>query len=364
MSYPDHGPRRRYQARYLRALLVALAALPFALTAPANAEASTLHPLRQLVANLNDSPQTSLPPSSAFTVYVGAGNPPGLASVASFLHIDPKYASDYLASNTWADFDDDEWALNAWKGSGYRMIWAVPMLASSGGYTLATGATGAYDGYYATLGKNLVAAGQGNSIIRLGWEFNVRTSPWFAAGKASAFDQYWRDIVSTMRSVPGAGFRFEWNVGMGDNGPGDAAMGNYQNYYPGNGYVDIIGMDVYDEGWFAYPGPTAEFQSILTRRWGLDWLATFAAQQAKPIAFPELGLGWGTSAPNSGIVTNAAGPTYGGDDPTFINDMATWIAKHDVVNATYFDVGTSSVANGENPQTALALRRDFGVSDL
>jgi Glycosyl hydrolase family 26 len=343
MSDAERRPSRSNQAR-LCSVLLTLAALVSALTGPASAEAST--------------------PSSVFTVYVGAGNPPGLASVASFLHIDPKYASDYLADGTWAAIDDDEWDLNAWKGSGYRMIWAVPMLPNSGGYTLATGATGAYDGYFATLAKHLVAAGQGNSILRLGWEFNSNTSPWFAAGKSTAFDEYWRDIVTTMRSTPGASFRFEWNVSMGDDGPADAAMGNYQAYYPGNGYVDIIGMDVYDVGWVVYPGARAEFHSILTRRWGLDWLAKFAAQQGKPIAIPEWGLGWGTSAPNSGIVTNAPGATYGGDDPTFINDMATWIAGHDVVNATFFDVGTSSIANGENPQTALALRHDVGRSDL
>jgi hypothetical protein len=141
-------------------------------------------------------------------------------------------------------------------------------------------------------------------------------------------------------------------------------MGNYQAYYPGNGYVDIIGMDVYDIGWVVYPGARAEFQSILTRRWGLDWLAKFARQKGKPIAIPEWGLGWGTSAPNSGIVTNAPGTTSGGDDPTFINDMATWIADHNVVNATFFDVGTSSIAKGKNLRTALALKRDFGLSDL
>ena len=31
----------------------------------------------------------------------------------------------------------------------------------------------------------------------------------------------------------------------------------------------------------------------------------------------------------------------GGDDPTFINDMAQWINAHNVFNATFWDYGSS-----------------------
>ena len=90
-----------------------------------------------------------------------------------------------------------------------------------------------------------------------------------------------------MRSVPDAAFRFEWNPTVGDLGVGDLAT-----YYPGNAYVDFIGLDVYDTAWASYPGEQAQFDKIKTETYGLNWLASFAAQQDKPIVLPERGLGW------------------------------------------------------------------------
>ena len=55
-----------------------------------------------------------------------------------------------------------------------------------------------------------------------------------------------------------------------------------------------------------------------------------------------------------------SGEVCGGDDPIFINEMAGWIANHNVQNAVFYDAGTSSIANGENPLTAVALKSDFG----
>lgn len=299
-------------------------------------------------------------PSKAFTMYVGPGNPSGLAAVGTTLGVTFATASDYFADSDWADIDDDQWDIGQWEGSGYRMIWAVPMLPV-GNYTLADGAAGDYDAYFAELARNLIAAGMGDSIIRLGAEFNSPTNPWYAAGQATAFVDYWQQIVTTMRGVAGASFLFEWNVNRGDNGGSDAAMGNYALYYPGNNFVDIIGMDIYDLNWDTYPGATAEFEGIVNQQWGLSWLAAFASANNKPIGIGEFGLGWGKSSPDSGPVTAANGPTCGGDDPTFINDMASWISSHNVVSDAFYDEGTSSIENGQNPLTADALYMDFGA---
>jgi hypothetical protein len=298
--------------------------------------------------------------SSIFSVYVGPADPSGLTSLAASLGVSPKFATDYFDDTSWAGIADDTWDLSAWQNSGYQMIWGVPMLPATGGYTLAAGATGAYDSYFTTLADNLVADGMGTAVLRLGWEFNTSSSPWQAAGQAANFVAYWRQIVTTMRAVPGQHFLFEWNVNRGDNGSEDAAIGNLASYYPGNSYVDIVGMDIYDLGWNTYPGAAAEFTAIETQKWGLNWLASFGAANDKPLAIPEFGLGWGTSAPGSGVVSGAPGATCGGDDPTFIRDMANWIAQNNVVNAAFFSNGASSVENGANPLTAAALRSEFG----
>lgn len=38
--------------------------------------------------------------------------------------------------------------------------------------TLAVGVSGAYNGYFVTLVQTLVAAGDANAYLRLGWEFD------------------------------------------------------------------------------------------------------------------------------------------------------------------------------------------------
>ena len=86
-------------------------------------------------------------------------------------------------------------------------------------------------------------------MIRFGWEFNGNWFPWAAQGCASAFVRYFDDIVTTMRAVPGTHFTFEWNPTRGDLG-----VGNLSQYYPGNKYVDDVGLDVYDLEQQRYPG--------------------------------------------------------------------------------------------------------------
>jgi hypothetical protein len=171
---------------------------------------------------------------------------------------------------------------------------------------------------------------------------------------------YYQQIVDSMRSVAGQDFKFEWNPTAGDQG-----VGNLANYYPGNAYVDYIGLDVYDEAWQNYTGIASQWETYLTEPYGLDWLALFAASNGKQIVLPEWGLGWvgGQSAQstNDGAVLTVANESVGGgDDPTFIGDMAQWISRNNVFEANYWDYGTSSVDQGQNPQSAAALKANFG----
>jgi beta-mannanase len=147
---------------------------------------------------------------------------------------------------------------------------------------LTQGATGSFDHYFHTVGTNIVKAGFPTSVIRFGWEFNGNYFPWSAQGCAAAYVQYFDDIVTTMRSVARSHFTFEWNPTCADQG-----VGTLSRYYPGNSYVDEIGLDVYDNEQQTYPGATAEFRHMLTQRDGLNWLASFASAHGKPIVLPE-----------------------------------------------------------------------------
>ena len=291
---------------------------------------------------------------AGFTAYVGPGDPAGVRHVESTLDDHFQLATDFLDDRSWSSLDDDQWDLARWQGSGFRMVFGVPMLPRSAGVSLAIGATGAYDGYFTSLAHRLVSAGMGDAILRLGWEFNESSNPWYAAGQAPAFVRYWRDIVTSMRSVPGARFSFMWNPDRGDLGGGDAAVGDLADYFPGSRYVDVVGLDVYDSSWNSYPGAAQEFQTIVTQSWGLDWLASFGRLVGRPVAIPECGLGNGPSARSSGPI-RAAGPVSGGDDPVFVHDVATWSVEHDSVVTAFWDGGPTGILNGREPRAAAEL---------
>jgi hypothetical protein len=291
--------------------------------------------------------------SSPLGVYGGDG-PSADNSLCQSTSPQCGYAMSFLDDTSWQKMENPSWFISQFAGTNYSMIWGVPMLPNVGNYTLAAGATGAYDQYFVTLAQGLVAGGQASSIIRMGWEFNEGWAPWAASGQAANFIAYWRQIVTSMRSVPGANFQFEWNPNIGAQSAGDLAA-----YYPGNSYVDLIGLDVYDISWGSYPGAANLFSTMLTEPYGLNWLAAFASQQGKPITLPEWGLGWGDS--NDGApVSDPGTETSGGDDPTFINDMARWIATNHVFEATLWDVNQSAVSTTENPNSFAAVVSDFG----
>ncbi len=289
--------------------------------------------------------QPNLLPHAAGSVvglYAGAADTSAVSTVSSLVGHRVTYAMDFLDGSSWSTLDDPAWLLSKWNGTGDRMIWGLPMLPNSGA-SLSTGATGAYNGYFVTLAQRLVAGGQGSSIIRLGWEFNGGWFPWAANGQAAAFVTYWRQIVGAMRSVPGARFSFEWNPTRGDQG-----VGSLSNYYPGNAYVDYVGLDVYDVEWQNYPGQVAEWNHIVTQSYGLDWLAFVGALLGKPLALPEWGLGW-----------TSGGMVGGGDDAYFVSHMASWIATHQVANAIAWDYGSNPLPSSSEPAARAAFAASF-----
>jgi hypothetical protein len=293
--------------------------------------------------------------SSVLGVYVGYQAPATVKAFGNSIGAQPAYAMDFLDGDSWSALVDSAPSyFAAWKGSGYSMVWGIPILPNATAYSLADGAAGDYNSYFLTLAQDMMAGGQGSSIVRIGWEFNGGWFPWAANGQAAAFIGYWQQIVDTMRSVAGQDFKFEWNPTAGDLG-----VGNLANYYPGSAYVDYLGLDVYDQNWSTYPGGAAEFANIESEGYGLNWLSSFAAAQGKSIVLPEWGLG--TVAGDGGLPYTAENvQTSGGDDPTFINDMAQWIQANGVVEATYWQFGIDALSPTSNPNSYAAFVSDFG----
>jgi beta-mannanase len=210
-------------------------------------------------------------------------------------------------------------------------------------------AAGNDNAYAAALAQNLVAAGFGNAVIRLGLEMNGNWEPDFM-GTTMTEQQQWAQCfaqeVGAMRSVNGAHFLFDWDP--------NACVENVplENFYPGNAAVDIIGVDAYDAycnptGEPSSPGPAA-FSALASEPDGLNAVTAFAAQQGKPMSLPE----WGT----------VAAPTGMGDDGYYVQAIGQWVASNDVAFQSYFDAGDDGVLalDASNPNTLSAYIAAFG----
>ena len=126
------------------------------------------------------------PNRAQFGVFAGSTDPPAISEFARLIGRKPTYAMEFLDGSSWATIEDPDPSIEPWVGTGYSMIWSVPMLPDSGA-SLAVGATGAYNPHFVTLARAMVAGGQGSSIIRFGWEFNGSWYPWGADGHAAQF---------------------------------------------------------------------------------------------------------------------------------------------------------------------------------
>ena len=275
-------------------------------------------------------------PTPILGVYRGAAAPGKVVRYERWLRRPVRWALDFQSTNDWGRTEAPTWQLRQWRQSRFRLVLSVPMLPDSGG-TLAAGAAGAYNEHFRRLARALVRNRLGNTVLRVGWEFNGAWSLWSAASSPTDFVAYWRQIVTTMRGIA-PGLRFDWcpTLGLG-------ALPTEQAW-PGDAYVDYVGSDVYDQAWGengATVSDAAErWNHLLTQPYGLNWLAEFAAVHGKPITLPEWGL-----------ITRPDGHG-GGDNPYFIQQMHRWILGHDVAYAIYFQFDT---AEGASRLTARAF---------
>jgi len=289
-------------------------------------------------------------------VYVGSGQPNNVAHFARRTGANPSLASDYLPrTDGWTGMvgvKPLQRILAPWQTSRYRLVLGVPMLPTKDGRvvgTMTAGASGRYDAEFATLARTLVHYGEGDAILRVGWEFNGTWYPWSVTDRTQAahYAAFFRTIVTTMRIVPGTAFRFVWNA---TSGPEPQAA---SDAYPGDAYVDYVGLDLYDQVWGIPLVPALAWPRYVTEVDGLQWLSSFAAAHHKPAAIPE----WGVTIRSDG---------HGlGDDPLYVAKMAQWTTTHDVAFTSYFDVdapdGHHDIVDRAFPRSLAAFTRSFAA---
>jgi hypothetical protein len=316
------------------AVMAAAAVCVLALTTPSGGSSTPPGSSRPGVS----APTTTVAQDSPVPLgaYGGPGGASTVASLAGTTGARITYALDYFDDTSWQTLDDPAWIVSQWAHTDYTMIWGVPMLPSSGA-SLAEGATGAYDGQFAQLARFLVAQGQGSSTLMLGFDPDQQSNPWSASTptEASAYVAYWRQIVTTMRAVPGAGFQFTWNL----VGSGTIPL---ESLYPGDGYVDTVATGVVDQTTASVP-PGGRWTAIGDAAVGAQWFASFATLHHKGFSIISF------------ILVPATTPGGGGDDPSFVQQFLAWASAVHASSAVVWDFGPSSISSGGFPASLAAL---------
>ena len=282
--------------------------------------------------------------NASLGVYRAAAEPAAIKGFGKWLGRQPGYALDFLAQGTWAEIGNPVWWAGRWEGSRYRLVYSIPMLPSDGVSNIPAGARGAYDKHFKRIAKILVDHGQEDAVIRLAWEMNGDWFAWSAKGHEAAFVSYWKRVVTTMRAVKGAKFKFEWSPVFGPTAI------DPETVYPGDEWVDYIGMSVFDQGFFDgwQDADRRWHEMVLGFRYGLLWHRDFAAEHGKKMTFPE----WG-------VITRSDGHG-GGDNPKFIKRMHTWFKanRRNIAYQIYFDPKPGTFAK-EFPRSSTTFRKLF-----
>ncbi|MFS4094583.1 glycoside hydrolase family 26 protein [Streptomyces sp. AF1A] len=288
-------------------------------------------------------PTAATPGVPPFGAFLDSG-PLGIVRMAQLSRwlggAEVKVAHTYLPGGTWRDIEGPPGFLDLWarwrRGKADRMlVLNVPMQERNEDGVpdaevrslLRQGAAGAFDRHFRALAERLVELKVPDTVIVLGWEMNGTTYTHRCGPDPESWKTYWNRIVTTMRSVPGQRFRFDFAPSRGrDAVPWTAC-------YPGDGTVDIIGMDSYDQ-------PTGEsFDEQVREPYGLQQQVDFAKSHGKPISYPEWGL------------------FRNGDDPEYVRRMLAWIDEHRPLYNTLTDYCPHGVWQcPDNPRSTQVYR--------
>ncbi|MEU8531388.1 MULTISPECIES: hypothetical protein [Streptomyces] len=265
--------------------------------------------------------------------------------------------NDYLPHGSWSDFDPatmcgyqlDPW--RKWRDArpGAAFVYGIPPLVDGFEGAFARGTAGEFDAAYARAARALVESGHGDAIVRLGWEPNNRAiGPWQATDDPGGYAALFRHVVAVFRATPGACFTFELSSSLGVR-PGHR-LGAFADYYPGDAYVDWLGMNAYDLKW-GDPGASAadRWSWIRSQAMGLDAHTAFVRARGKRNVCSEWGL-------------YRAGDAFagGGDNTFFVERMAEYFSWGEVAYQSYFDHDWGGGTLTDFPAGRATYRRRFG----
>ncbi|WP_308301970.1 glycosyl hydrolase [Frankia sp. AgKG'84/4] len=249
----------------------------------------------------------------------------------------------------WGGLVQPTWPVDLFKGFPGKLVISQPTYPKSGGSN-GECARGAYDEQWKKLGSFLVAHGRADSIVRIGWEFNGTFMYWHSDADPTVFKTCFQKIATAIRSTdPQVLIDWTFNAHNSPVPSGNSPWGAY----PGDEYVDYVGIDSYDH----YPPSKddATWNKQCEDVNGLCYVIRFAREHGKKVGVGE----WG--------VASCSGDG-GGDNPFYMKKMfETFKAAGDVMGYdAYFSDPTpgnvcSTITNGgQNPKAAAVYKELFG----
>lgn len=203
------------------------------------------------------------------------------------------------------------------RGATPILTWE-PWVAGGGvnqpAYSLGAIASGAFDGYLRSWGSALAKWGK-PVMLRFAHEMNGDWYPWSEAvngNQAGDYVKAWRHVHDVLAAQGASNVRWLWAINAG--GPVDIA-----GLYPGDAYMDVLGIDGYNWG--------------TTGSWGSSWTSASGIFGTWLDRLRALAPG------KEIIITEAASTEVGGSKPDWIRDAVAYLdAQPDVTGLVWFDI--------------------------
>lgn len=185
-------------------------------------------------------------------------------------------------------------------------------------------------GNYAILAPKLASG----TVVRLGWEMNGTWYDWSTAGDDGWFASSWQRIHRTMKSA-NPNLVWCWNPTNGENWPKGKRF-DPDGAWPGDDYVDLIGVDVYHNRWAPAGTAQEQWDHLVDQDHGLRFWRDFAKAHDRPLCYPE----WGTEL----------------DSDLFVRKMFQFFGTYPTHSACYWDynAGDMSASLDSNPKAKVA----------
>jgi hypothetical protein len=253
----------------------------------------------------------------------------------------------YPDRSSWAGLVSPGWPVDMFSSFEGDMLLSVSLYPEGMGNNQDC-AAGMYDAQWKMLGTFLVDRKRENAILRLGWGPNDTNHEWRADADPSDWIACFRRVVSAVRSTD-PNVQIDWSF----NAIGADYVTSDDPYttYPGDDYVDYVGIEAFD----MYPPATDEatWDEKCNGLTGLCSVIDFARVHGKKAGIAE----WGVAA---------CGGDPGGDNPFFVRKMFEKFAENSDVMGyeAYFEDGgaevCSSISDDKSPKAAAKYKALYG----